>query len=598
MALARRYAPFLLLAIAQLFLVIVVPSKAPRATALGTYGGGGATGGGVAAGGTGGGGTGDVGATGGTGGAAAGGGGGVTGGAGGAGGGGVAGGGSGGAVGGGAAGGSGGAGGGGVAGGGTGGGSGAPTAGLKGDPTHCVAGKQVDDSVYLGGGAVSPPCTPRFAGNNGGATAPGVSKDSINVIYYRPQENQAVDAALQAESLYSSPADDKAFLAKAQDWANARYELYGRKLNIQEIQGNCAYAAPDTACLRGEASGIISQYHPFAMIWATQVAPEFYDEYSRRGIMNFGGWHFDDSFSTQRRPLHWDVFMGGTFQSKLAGEFWCKELAGKPARFAGSPTLKTKTRKLGIFVPDNPTFSSTGQELASIVKGCGSAVEVVQYSQDTSTAAEQATSQISKLSGDGVTSIMCVCDPIAPSYFTKAATAQAYFPEWPMVGSGLIDYDALARLYDSQQWALAFGLSDLGQPVQFEQSDAAVVWRQAGGSGSPAARGANLPLAYVSFIGYGVDLAGPNLTAAAFEAGMFNSAPVHPYASTHDPRKSQLHAFPGKYNLIADARLVYWDNTATSSLDGKQGAYIPINGGARYSYGAVPNGEPPLPGTV
>lgn len=570
MTVLRRYAPFLLLAIAQLFLVIVVPSRAPKPGTVAAFGGGGGSGVGPGGGAT------DAGGAAGSGpaGSAAPGSPGAT-----------------------ASGGS-------TATGGTGGGASAagpvPGGGIRlpsgqvvaaGDTSHCKGGKQFDDSVFPSGTA-SPPCTPAFGGNNGGTTSPGVTSTAIELVYYRPQENQAVDAALQTQGLYAAPADEKAAIQKFVDWANSHFELFGRKIHLDYYQGNCAYAPVDAACLRNEAGTVVSQLHPFAIVWATQVAPEFFDEYSRRGVVNMGGWHFDDSFANQRRPYHYDVFMGGTFQSSLTGEFWCKALAGKPARFAGT-TLKTKTRKAAILVPDSPTFSSTGQELANNIKACDhNGAEVVTYSQDTSTAAEQATGQVAKLKGDGVTSIMCVCDPIAPSYFTKAATSQAFFPEHVIVGSGLIDYDPLGRLYDAQQWAHAFGLSDLTNPVAFESSDAAIAWRQAGGAGSPSDRGANLPFAYIAFLGYTLNTAGPNLTPGSFESAVLNAPARNVYSQSHDPKKSELYAHAGKYNLIADARMVYWDPNATSQIDGKQGAYVPLNGGARYTYGQVPNGEP------
>lgn len=565
MTVLRRYAPFLLLAVAQLFLVIVVPSRAPRPGAVAAFGAGGVAAGGAST---------DTGAgTAGPGSAAPG-----------------------------AGGVAGQAGAGGTAGSAAGpaGGAAVPAGGVRlpsgevvaaGDTTHCRNGKQFDDSVFPSGTA-SPPCTPAFSGNNGGATSPGVTATSIELVYYRPQENQAVDAALQTQGLYASPTDEKAAVSKFVDWANKSFEFFGRKIHLDYYQGNCAYAPVDAACLRNEAGTVVSQFHPFAIVWATQVAPEFFDEYSRRGVVNMGGWHFDDSFSTQRRPYHYDVFMGGTFQSSLTGEFWCKDLAGRPARFAGT-TLKTKTRKAAVLVPDSPTFASTGQELANNIKACdNNGAEVVTYSQDTSTAAEQATGQVAKLKGDGVTSILCVCDPIAPSYFTKAATSQAFFPEHVIVGSGLIDYDPLGRLYDSQQWAHAFGLSDLTNPVAFESSDAAVAWRLAGGPGSPADRGANLPFAYVAWLGFSLNEAGPNLTPATFESAVLNAPARNVYSQTHDPKKAELYAHAGKYNLIADARMVYWDPNATSQIDGKQGAYVPLNGGARYTYGQIPGGEP------
>jgi hypothetical protein len=42
---------------------------------------------------------------------------------------------------------------------------------------------------------------------------------------------------------------------------------------------------------------------------------------------------------------------------------------------------------------------------------------------------------------------------------------------------------------------------------------------------------------------------------------------------------------PNDYNAISDFREVYWDAAATSTIDGKRGAYVDMNGGRRYEPG-------------
>jgi hypothetical protein len=44
---------------------------------------------------------------------------------------------------------------------------------------------------------------------------------------------------------------------------------------------------------------------------------------------------------------------------------------------------------------------------------------------------------------------------------------------------------------------------------------------------------------------------------------------------------------PEDYNAISDFREAYWDGTATSTIDGKQGAYISMNKGRRYAGGEL-----------
>ena len=48
-------------------------------------------------------------------------------------------------------------------------------------------------------------------------------------------------------------ADEGAFVQTATAFINKNWELYGRKIHLDYVTGNCAYAPPDVACLRAEA---------------------------------------------------------------------------------------------------------------------------------------------------------------------------------------------------------------------------------------------------------------------------------------------------------------------------------------------------------
>ena len=50
-------------------------------------------------------------------------------------------------------------------------------------------------------------------------------------------------------------------------------------------------------------------------------------------------------------------------------------------------------------------------------------------------------------------------DPVFPTFLTKEATAQGYFPEWVVLGYAFTDTAVFGRQYDQKQWAHAFGVS-------------------------------------------------------------------------------------------------------------------------------------------
>ncbi|MDP9182819.1 MAG: hypothetical protein M3P04_08625, partial [Actinomycetota bacterium] len=226
----------------------------------------------------------------------------------------------------------------------------------------------------------------------------------------------------------------------------------------------------------------------------------------------------------------------------------------------------------------------------------GTQVVDVPYSPDTATASSQATSQVAQAKNAGATSVLYFADPIAPAFGTKAMTTQAWFPEHVLVGSGLIDYDILARLYDRQQWSHAFGPSDVVVYKPRSQQESAVTWRAAGNSGTPYTS-AQLPWGYFAVLAAGLQMAGPVLTPSAFETALLSGrVDTLPFSRTRDAGLSFVHFGTGDYTAVSDAKQCYWDANAISRIDGKAGAYVALDGGRRYRIGEWRAGEPVLPG--
>ncbi len=455
----------------------------------------------------------------------------------------------------------------------------APGAPASGDISHCVNGRQVGP-----GFTSSPPCVPAFLGTNPGATTRGVTAKTITVIIYRPKENEVVNGFTRSQNLYGSPEEHADFVAKAETFINSKWELYGRTLSIVFIRGTCDYSPPADDCMRTEARALVTQHKPFAFIWENNSAvPSMADELSRLKVVNLMGWHFDDAFSKARRPYHYDQYMGGTTQAGLTGEWWCKRMAGaQKARYAGSDDLRAKIRKVAISHPDAEVNKGPADELARIIKGCGTQVVDAPYSSNTATAASQANTTVARLKAEGVTSVLYFSDPLSPAFTSKAATGQDYYPENVLVGSGLVDYDILARLYDPQQWKNAFGPSDLRDYEPFDKQTAVIAYKGGGGTKVPYA-GAQLPWAYLNTLANGLQMAGPNLTPLTYERALLSGA--GDYGGDGNSFQYWLHFGPGDYSGISDAREVYWDAGAISRIDGKAGAYVSMNKGRRYKPG-------------
>lgn len=466
-----------------------------------------------------------------------------------------------------------------------------------GDTSHCRNGRQ--HGFYY----QAPPCVPKWSGgDNGGATASGVTGDTIKVFFYREAKNEVVAALLQQEGLHRSDQEEEAFAEAMERFLNAHYEFYGRKLDIQVYHGDCPETPPDVPLCKAEAREIAKQ-KPFMVVWPVPLYPDVFDEFYKLGIVTIGGWHFDERYFTQRRPYRYDVFMDGTRTADMAAEYYCKKMARRNAGHSGRvihPSIGARAqvpRRMGIISPENPAFLEAAKRLQQIVTGCDAQPPVlVTYESNIERSQTQSSANISALIDGQVTTVVCMCDPIAPIFRTSTATRQGYFPEHLLAGSGLLDYDKLGRLYEPSQWSHAFGPSHLQMSPPFEQTEASIVWREAGNPGLPCLA-CNLPWAYYNLAAALIQGAGPDLSPATLAAAADRFPPTGGWDQTGGRPEVVLSDMgPGDYTAVSDAKEVYWSATAPSNIDRRAGAYVPLRGGRRYRGGEWDNSfEIPVP---
>jgi hypothetical protein len=192
-----------------------------------------------------------------------------------------------------------------------------------------------------------------------------------------------------------------------------------------------------------------------------------------------------------------------------------------------------------------------------------------------------------------VTSIILAGDPVFPTFLTKEATAQQYFPEWVVLGYAFTDTAVFGRQYDQQQWAHAFGVSMLPARTSDEIDELGnlITWQT--GHPPPAKTFRELVQAPLVFF-TGVHLAGPVITAKSFRAGLFRFPP----APTTTPTRLHLSwghhgTWPG-VDLTGgdDATVVWWDPNATGADEvgrAGKGLYRYADSGRRYLPGQWPS---------
>jgi hypothetical protein len=459
----------------------------------------------------------------------------------------------------------------------------------QGDTSHCKGDRQTD-VIYN-----SPPCAAKFTGDNGGAVYPGVTDKEIRFVDFNCQPNEQVNAILATQGLAASSDETKAMLDSVTRWMNKTYEFYGRTIKWEYVIGDCPTTPPDPAKAR-QAASEVAKTHPFAVLVGGGGSAAA-DVFAQNGILALGVPWNGQEFYAARRPFRWDIFPTATESADWLGEYYCKKLAGKGASNSGRvihPQIGPRgtKRKLGIIVPDDGTGTSvpSAKRLQAAAKACsgGADVPLFTYQSDINRAAEQTNATVAGLINAKVTTIVCMCDPIAPVFLTKGLTQNNYFPEHMLPGLGLLDYDVLGRLYDTAQWAHAFGPSQLAQPVPFDQSDASKIWRASGNSGKPC-NGCNLLVGYMTNLGAMIQMAGPNLNPLSVEQALVGANYTRGGWKETGGKPDVYLIKYGKddYNAISDFREVYWSSTATSVIDGKQGAYVPVNGGKRYAGGEL-----------
>ena len=470
------------------------------------------------------------------------------------------------------------------------GGSG-PKAGAAADRSKCAKdGKRQQDVTMT-----SPPCVPRFTGDNGGATYQGVTGKTVKVLRYRAKSNAQVDAILRTQGLAFSHAEEEQAQATYAKFFEKHYEWYGRKIEWVSEVGTCEISPPDLACFRDEVKRLNAKHKPFAVYWTNSTTQaEFFDQWSRLGVINVGGWHFNAQFNNGLRPYHWDVFMDGTRTASNIADYWCKKMRGKNATLAGDPALRATKRKLGILTQNFAVTRKNALDLYAMVTGgkCGSkaeAAEPVYTPSDIASGQQTAGVAVQKLKDEGVTTLVIISDPINPRFTTGAATNQRWFPEHLLAGSGVIDYDPLGRLYDQAQWRNAFGPGHLADPAPAERTDP---YRAAADVGVRDNGAGNLIFAYMSLIAAQVQMAGPDLKPLNVERGMLSLPSSGGWEATKNPLAILIKYGPGDYTAIEDSRHTYWDPNATSKIDGKPGAYVALEGGRRFEIGKWPAGEP------
>jgi hypothetical protein len=495
--------------------------------------------------------------------------------------------------------------------------SGSALQNLPGDKTHCVSGRQFDPSIDY----YAPPCVPGAPGaadpNNGGATWNGVDGKTIEVVNYVADYGAEVDQILKAQGLYYNADTAKSWNTAYSDFINSHFQLWGRKIHVDTVEGTCRTVPPDYPCLIGEMDTIVAKYKPYAVFWETTVCSQCYAELSRLHVVNFGGGGFSDAFHNANAPYSYDAGESATRIQLQFANWWCAQMAGKNAIFAGTKNpaqnFRNTKRELGVVSTNDPDNENTIKNVLypALQKGCGVSTHGHEYfyAQDINTATQQSQTEVAKMNttSNPATSIVCFCDPVAPQFGQNAEASDNYWPESILADDQTMDFDSNGQTYsnsakngdtlacpngDPCPYDNTVGVSSNDPQTAPKDTAAVKVWNMSTGNKALPIAAATLQIVWSDWSMFAsmLQYAGPLLTpsrmqAAAPQLGMRGGGtsghPLKGFASND-------------WCWIQDTRVVYWDKAKTSPYNGQPGTYVQIEGG-RFNMNYPSVSQPPAP---
>ena len=466
---------------------------------------------------------------------------------------------------------------------------GGATAGAAADPkapakiAGCGAA-QVPNDPY------SPPCI-QWSGGNGGATSRGVTPTEIVVaVRIDSFANGMLDAvASKAGAGKNLPAETPERIQRTieglVEYFNKRFQFYGRKIKLvlydgkgdvlQETLGGGQEGA------QADALKVAQEYQAFADVSA--VTSPYADALAAKQVINIGVPYVPRDWLKSHKPFSWTQFTDGSTVAESASSYYATKMAGGNATNAGAPVAGLP-RKLAVIAPSNDIYQQSVRDGVAMLERAGGGRPALEkpYVLQVDSAVD-ADNIATAIIGANITTVMCACDPIFLNYLTAKLAQRNYRPEFIVVGMALIDNDLVGQILEQSVWKHAFGVSFAG-PTQ--KKGTALGYR-AYKSVRPDEPSLGVEIIYnqLYLLAIGIQMAGPNLTVASFEKGMYDY-----------PRKSGPYGTwgfaPGDYSTSDDAREIYWNPSAQSAETLTQGAYVDSNGGARFPIGKWPGGNP------
>ena len=345
-----------------------------------------------------------------------------------------------------------------------------------------------------------------------------MSANAINVSYRITSDSESFQqtlASLGGANITDTTADIERTVNALATYFDNHFQFYGRKLNIEFFngQGSITNELLGSGQQQADADAVTAAQSEHAFAELNGVTEPYDVALAAQHVISFGAPYLSASFMGQYAPYMWSLDTESNDVVQATSELYLKSLAGGNATYAGG-SLQGKPRKVAIIAPSDPWYQSAAQSAVQEAAAAGHPItDDIQYQLNLSTLSSQASNVISQLQNDGITTVVCGCDPVFPVYLTSRAAEQGYTPEWVVAGVALTDQDIVGQLFDQSEWSHAFGVTFNGPTVPKQNTFGYSAYKQVSPSTEPA-NAVDLIYAQMYEMAIGIEMAGPDLTPA------------------------------------------------------------------------------------
>jgi hypothetical protein len=453
------------------------------------------------------------------------------------------------------------------------GGQGGVASSVAGGTTAKCSGPQVPGDGY------SPPCI-SFSGSNGGATSRGVTGNTITITFRIPADDlTSIDAAVQqlagkynTAAFSDTETDVKRTIADLVTYFNKRFQFYGRKLVLKYYSGHGTLTTEITGGGQSQANAdaltVADSEKAFADISA--FSQPYGQALSEQHVVNIGSPYMSLGWYQQYSPYAWSFFPNCTTATQGGAANVTRQLLHQKVTWAGEGVTNGQTRRVALIAPDNPIYQSCMNIVKDAMTHAGHPpTDDLSYTANLSELSQEAASMEQRMVNDKITTVICACDPITLIYLTGDLDNANFEPEILNSGGAFTDEDVVAQLFDQKVWAHAAGETFDGTTPPFGSSLGYFAAKSVDPTHVPA-REVDIFYEDLYILALGIDLAGPDLTPATFQRGLFSYAGGDGEYGPWSFHPNGQNTWTPQYKY----RDEWWDPKLPSPFNGQPGRWV------------------------